>query len=67
MAKSGAERMRELRKREKTAGKTGMLVILPQKYKERFDALRRQLNASIAETICYLIDHATEQDEGDES
>ena len=67
MAKSGAERMRELRKKKKTAGNKGMLIVLPQEYKKRFDELRRQLNASIADTLCYLIDHATDPDEEDES
>ena len=43
-----------------------MLVILPDKYKQRFDVLRRQLNASITETLCYLIDNATDHDEEDE-
>ena len=67
MAKSGAERMRKLRDKKKAAGNKGMLVILPEKYKQRFDVLCRQLNASIAETICYLIDLATTPDEEDES
>ncbi len=40
-----------------------MLVVLPQDYKERFDGLRRQLNATVAETVCYLIDLATDDDE----
>lgn len=63
MAKSGAERMRELRDRRRSAGDKGMLVILPQDYKERFDRLRRQLDATVAETVCYLIDLATDEDD----
>ena len=66
MAKSGAERMRELRQRKKAANDKCMLVTLPVDYKRRFDKLCIQLNASISETICYLIDNATDTDEGDE-
>ena len=65
VAKSGAERMRKLREQKKTAGNKGMLVILPEKYKQRFDVLRRQLNASISETVCYLIDNAEADEESD--
>ncbi|MBQ7264338.1 MAG: hypothetical protein IJR14_11550 [Synergistaceae bacterium] len=55
--------MRELRDRRRSAGDKGMLVILPQDYKERFDRLRRQLDATVAETVCYLIDLATDEDD----
>ena len=66
MAKSGAERMRELRERKKTAGYKGMLIFLPQEYKERFDKLCRQFNYSVTDTFCYLIDHATDTDDENE-
>ena len=56
VAKSGAVRMRELRNRRRMAGDREMLVVLPQDYKERFDRLRRQLDATVAETVCYLLD-----------
>lgn len=62
VAKSGADRMRELRRRQNSAGEKSMTVTLPQKYKERFDRLRKQLNTSISETICYMIDLATDDD-----
>jgi hypothetical protein len=58
--------MRELRQRRKALGNQGMLVILPQRYKQRFDMLRSQLNTSVTETVCYLIDLATD-DEDDEN
>ena len=64
MAKSGAERMRELRQRKKLAGKKPIRVEVPGNYKERFDLLCRQLRATAAETVCYFIDLAT--DEGGE-
>ncbi len=63
MAKSGAERMRELRERRRAAGEKELLVVLPQEYKERFDKLRRQLNMTVSETVCYLLDLATEEDD----
>ena len=63
LAKSGAERMRELRDRRRSAGDKELLVILPQDYKERFDRLRRQLNTTVSETVCYLLDLATDDEE----
>ena len=66
MTKSGAERMRELRDRRRAAGEKEMLVVLSQDYKERFDRLRRQLNSTVAETVCYLIDLATDDVDEDD-
>jgi hypothetical protein len=55
--------MRELRQRRKEAGNQGMLVILPLRYKQRFDLLCAQLNATITETVCYLIDLAIDNED----
>ena len=61
MAKSGAERMRELRQRKKLAGNKAIMVMLPEKYKKRFDRLR----TTAAETVCYLLDLATDEEDGE--
>ena len=66
VAKSGAERMGELHDRRQPAGDQEMLVILPEDYQARFDRLRRQLNATEAETLCYLIDLAVGDDDDDD-
>ena len=65
MAKSGAERMRELRERKKQAGDKAILVMLPEKYKKRFDRLRNRLRTTAAETVCYLLDLATDEEDGE--
>ena len=58
MAKSGAQRMKETRERQKSAGRKDLRVMLPEDYKEHFDNFRTRLHATAAETICYLLDFA---------
>ncbi len=58
MAKDTALRMREMRKRQKLAGRKDLRVMLPADYKGYFDKFRFQLRATAAETICYLLDLA---------
>ncbi len=65
VAKSGAERMRELRERKKQAGDKAILVMLPEKYKKRFDRLRNRLRTTAAETVCYLLNLATDEEDGE--
>ena len=55
--------MSELQDRQPEDGQE-ILVVLPEDYQERFDRLCRQLNATEAETMCYLIDLAS-MDGGD--
>jgi len=57
MAKSGAERMREFRARNRENNIKELLVLLPIEYKNKFDTIRYQLDASITDTMCKLIDN----------
>lgn len=58
MAKDTAQRMREMRNRQKLEGRKDLRVMLPADYKGYFDKFRTRLHATSAETICYLLDVA---------
>lgn len=60
--KDNAERMRKLRMQEKMEGKKVLSTVLPKHHKELLDRLCKDLNLSIPDAICYLLECAYDRE-----